>query len=91
MCRTSFVLFLLGVLAVVFSGCAVSASGNLLGEAAVTRFSTKEKKFRFVEAGMTYGATNTDYISLPHYSEKSLKGKIGTLLEISKRNHSFKI
>ena len=89
MCRASFVLFLLGVLAVVFFGCAVSASGNLLGEAAVTRFSTKEKKFQFVEAGMTYGATNTDYISLPHYDIYYEGGSLNLRTSLLSFNYSL--
>lgn len=37
--------------ALAFSGCAVTSSGNMLGDAAVLKYSTDQKKFRYVEAG----------------------------------------
>lgn len=88
--RTSFLLFLLGVLAVVFSGCAVSASGNLLGEAAVTRFSTKEKKFRFVEAGQTLVAAGEErFISSSHCDTEISGGSLNLRASLLSFNYSL--
>ena len=89
MCRTSFVLFLLGVLAVVFSGCAVSASGNLLGEAAVTRFSTKEKKFQFVEAGLSFASSGKEYMSSPHHDVHYCGGSLAFNTNLHSFNYSL--
>ena len=89
MCRTSFLLLLLGVLAVVFSGCAVSASGNLLGEAAVTRFSTKEKKFQFVEAGLSFASSGKEYMSSPHHDVHYCGGSLAFNTNLHSFNYSL--
>lgn len=60
--RFVFVLF-----AVVFTltGCAVTSSGNMVGEAAALKYSTAEKKYRFIEAGATVAGTDHT-IESPH-------------------------
>ena len=60
--RFVFVLF-----AVVFTltGCAVTSSGNMVGEAAALKYSSAEKKYRFVEAGGTVAGTDHS-IESPH-------------------------
>ena len=52
-----------------FSGCAATSSGNLLGEAAVLKYSTDQKKYHYVDAAMIVaGAGENDTISSPHYT-----------------------
>lgn len=50
--------------ALAFSGCAVTSSGNMLGDAAVLKYSSDQKKFRYVEAGgVTVGAVTLTSIA----------------------------
>ena len=52
-----------------FSGCAATSSGNLLGEATVLKYSTDQKKYHYVDAAMIVaGAGENDTISSPHYT-----------------------
>lgn len=47
------------------TGCAVTSSGNMVGEAASLRYSTAEKTFRFMEVGTTFAGTDHT-IEAPH-------------------------
>jgi len=44
----AFVAFVLSLM-----GCAVTSSGNILGEAAVLKYSKGNNKYRFIDVGMT--------------------------------------
>ena len=62
-------ILLLSLLSLMFSGCAATSSGNLLGEAAVLKYSTDQKKYHYVDAAMIVaGAGENDTISSPHYT-----------------------
>lgn len=64
-----FVLLAIAALVLSFTGCAVTSSGNMLGEAAVLKYSKGNNKYRFVEVGMTVaGSGEDDMISSPHHS-----------------------
>lgn len=57
--------FVLFVVMFALTGCAVTSSGNMVGEAASIKYSTAEKKFRFVEVGATVAGTDCR-IESPH-------------------------
>ena len=57
----------LTLLVSVFTGCAVTSSGNLVGEASATRFSSEDHEYRFAEVGMTYAAAGAERtVHSPH-------------------------
>lgn len=87
---TRFLPLFLGIVSCVFSGCAVSTSGNLLGEAAATRFSTTEKKFRFVETGMTFASAGVDrYVSSVQHDVVISGGSISLKASLVSLNYSL--
>lgn len=89
-CGTRFRLLFWCIVASVFSGCAVSTSGNLLGEAAATRYSTEERKFRFVETGMTFVSAGVDrYISSLHHDVVISGGSISLKASLVSLNYSL--
>ena len=52
-----------------FFGCAATSSGNLLGEAAVLKYSTDQEKYHYVDAALIAAvAGENDKISSPHYT-----------------------
>lgn len=55
-----------GLLALIFSGCALTSSGNMLGEAVVLKYSTDREKFRFIEASGIFAGDENREISSPH-------------------------
>ena len=60
----AFVAFVLSLM-----GCAVTSSGNILGEAAVLKYSKGNNKYRFIDVGMTTAESDEDHvISSPHHS-----------------------
>ena len=52
-----------------FSGCAATSSGNLLGEAAVLKYSTNQKKYHYVEAPTSSPRSWEPVNRLPHYGQ----------------------
>ncbi len=89
-CGTRFRLLFWCIVASVFSGCAVSTSGNLLGEAAATRYSTEERKFRFVEAGQTLVAAGEDrFISSSHCDTEISGGALSLRASLLSFNYSL--
>lgn len=55
------------VIAYAITGCAVSSSGNMVGEAASVKYSTDDKKYHIAEVGMTFAAAGEDsFISSLH-------------------------
>ena len=58
-------IFVLFAVVLNLTGCAVTSSGNMVGEAASLRYSTAEKTFRFMEVGTTFAGTDHT-IEAPH-------------------------
>lgn len=72
------------------SGCAVSTSGNLLGEAAATKYSTDEKKYRFVEVGTTLAsAGEARSISSLHHEVAISGGALSLKANLVSLNYSL--
>lgn len=47
MCKDKIILFVFFVIAYALTGCAVTSSGNMVGEATAVKYSTDEKKISF--------------------------------------------
>ena len=58
--KDKIVLLAFFVIAYAFVGCAVTSSGNMVGEAAAVKYSTDEKKYRVVEVGMIVAAAGSE-------------------------------
>jgi hypothetical protein len=58
-------IFVLFAVVLNLTGCAVTSSGNMVGEAASLRYSTAEKTYRFMEVGVTVAGTDHT-IESPH-------------------------
>lgn len=72
------------------AGCAVSSSGNLLGEAAATKYSTDEKKYRFVEVGTTLASAGENRsISSLHHEAGIVGGSISLKASLVSLNYSL--
>ena len=56
------------------AGCAMTCSGNFVGEAGVLKYSTDEKKYRFAEAGFAFGGNDDYRISAPQHETGLLGG-----------------
>ncbi len=50
-------------------GCAMTSSGNFVGEAGALKYSTEGKKYRFAETGVSFGATNRNMETEHHETE----------------------
>lgn len=62
---------LLAAVALVFSGCAATSSGSLLGEAAALKYSDGNDKPHFVDAGiLVAGAGKKHTVSSPHHENE---------------------
>ena len=69
MCKDKIILFVFFAMAYALTGCAVTSSGNMVGEAAAVKYSTDEKKYRIAEVGVTYAdAGGGRRVYSPHYS-----------------------
>jgi len=55
--------------ALAFSGCAVTSSGNMLGDAAVLKYSSDQKKYHYVEAPTSSPRSWVPVNRLPHYGQ----------------------
>ena len=69
LCASSVILCLS---ALAFSGCAVISSANMLGDAVVLKYSTNQKKFRYVEAGTVTAGDESREVSSPHHSKSMI-------------------
>ena len=58
----------------VLAGCAMTSSGNFVGEAGVLKYSTDEKKYHFAEAGFAFGGNDDYRISAPQHETGLLGG-----------------
>lgn len=75
-----------------FSGCAMTSSGNFVGEAGALKYSTEEKEYRFVEAGISAGGVGDENYTIrsPHH-ETSLSGaSLNFRAELISFNYSLK-
>lgn len=70
------------LLSLMFSGCAATSSGNLLGEAAVLKYSTDQKKFRFIEASGIFAGDENREISSPHTTSSVVGGAFNGRVEL---------
>ena len=67
--RRIIALLAIAALVLSFTGCAVTSSGNMLGEAAVLKYSKGNNKYRFIDVGITMAGGDRDHmISSPHHS-----------------------
>lgn len=67
MCKDKMILVVFFVISCTLAGCAVTSSGNMVGEAAAVKYSTDEKKYRIAEVGVMYASSNEDCMFAPHY------------------------
>jgi hypothetical protein len=84
---TGFVL--LGLFALCFSGCAVTSSGNTLGEAAVLKYSSDQKKFRYVDVGGVFAGDEKREVSSPHHSKSIMGLAVNTKIELLSLDYSL--
>jgi len=75
--------------ALFFSGCAVSSSGNMLGEAAVLKYSTEQKKFRYVDVGGVYAGDEKREVSSPHHSKSIMGLALNAKIELLSFDYSL--
>lgn len=65
--KGNIILLIALVIIYALTGCAVTSSGNMVGDAAAVKYSSDEKKYRFVDVGMTVAsAGNEHHVSSLH-------------------------
>lgn len=89
MCKDKIILFVFFVIACALTGCAVTSSGNMVGEATAVKYSTDEKKYRIAEVGIMYASTNKDRIRTPHYDVAYEGGGISLKASLYSLNYSL--
>ena len=72
-----------------FSGCAATSSGNLLGEAAVLKYSTDQKKYHYVEAAGVYAGDESREVSSPHHSKSMIGLAVNAKVELLSFDYSL--
>ena len=72
-----------------FSGCAATSSGNLLGEAAVLKYSTDQKKYHYVEVGGVYADDESREVSSPHHSKSMIGLAVNAKVELLSFDYSL--
>lgn len=84
-------IFLFGffVIACAFTGCAVTSSGNMVGEAAAVKYSTSDKKYHIAEVGIMYASSSEDYISTPHHEVYYEGGSLNLKASLYSFNYSL--
>ncbi|MCR5028441.1 MAG: hypothetical protein K6A31_04195 [Fibrobacter sp.] len=80
---------LLFVIACALTGCAVTSSGNMVGEATAVKYSTDEKKYRIAEVGIMYASTNKDMIHTPHHDVSYEGGSLNLRASLISLNYSL--
>lgn len=75
--------------ALAFSGCAVTSSGNMLGDAAVLKYSSDQKKFRFIEASGIFAGDENREISSPHTTSSVGGGAFNGRVELLSFDYSL--
>ena len=89
MCKDKIILFVFFAMAYALTGCAVTSSGNMVGEATAVKYSTNEKKYRIAEVGIMYASTNKDRIHTPHYDVAYEGGGISLKASLFSLNYSL--
>jgi len=88
--KDKIVLFAFFVIAYAFVGCAVTSSGNMVGEAAAVKYSTDEKKYRIAEVGMTFAAAGENRrISSLHSDVEISGGSLNLKASVWSLNYVF--
>ena len=89
MCKGEIFLFGIFVIACIFTGCAVSSSGNMVGEAAAVKYST-DKKYRIAEVGLTFAAAGEERsISSLHSDVEISGGSLNLRADLISLNYSL--
>lgn len=70
-------------------GCAMTSSGNFVGEAGALKYSTDEKKYRFAEAGFAFGGNDDYRISAPQHETGLLGGAAHFRAELFSLDYSL--
>lgn len=89
MCKDKRILAIFFVIAFAFTGCAVTSSGNMVGEAAAIKYSTDKKKYRIAEVGMMYASSSEDCMSTPHYDVHYKGGTLNLKASLYSLDYSF--
>ena len=89
MCKDKIILFVFFAMAYALTGCAVTSSGNMVGEATAVKYSTDEKKYRFAEVGIMYASTNKDMIHTPHHDVSYEGGSLNLRASLISLNYSL--
>jgi len=88
--KINLVVFVFFVVVFFLVGCSVSSSGNMMGEASVLKYSTDEKKYHFIDVGMTFaGAGEKRYISSPHHDVAISGGSLNVIAGLFSYDYSI--
>ena len=74
MCKDKMILVVFFVISCTLAGCAVTSSGNMVGEAAAVKYSTDEKKYRIAEVGVTFAAAGEERRISSLHSDVEISG-----------------
>lgn len=89
-CKSNVFLLAAIVVAYAFTGCAVTSSGNIVGEAAAVKYSTEEKKYRIAEIGMTFAAAGeSQHISSLHSDVEIFGGSLNLRASLLSLNYAI--
>ena len=90
MCKDKLIPFVFFVLACTLIGCAVTTSGNMVGEAAAVRYSTDEKKYRVADVGLTFAAAGKSrHISSLHSDVEISGGSLNLKASVLSLNYAL--
>ena len=90
MCKDKIILFVFFAMAYALTGCAVTSSGNMVGEATAVKYSTDEKKYRFAEVGMTFASAGEERrISSLHSDVEISGGSLNLRADLISLNYSL--
>ena len=90
MCKDKIILFVFFVIACALTGCAVTSSGNMVGEATAVKYSTDEKKYRIAEVGMTFASAGEEHrISSLHSDVEISGGSLNLRASLISLNYSL--
>ncbi len=89
MCKDKMILVVFFVISCTLAGCAVTSSGNMVGEAAAVKYSTDEKKYRIAEVGVMYASSNEDCMFAPHYDVHYKGGTLNLKASLYSLDYSF--
>ncbi|PBC73298.1 hypothetical protein [Fibrobacter intestinalis] len=81
--------FFVAALALLFAGCAMTSSGNFVGEAGALKYSTDEKKYRFAEAGLSVGGNDAYRLYSPNHETGLAGGAVHFRAELFSLDYSL--